>query len=493
MTMSELKQKIEQYGKQIDEIIDSAEPDKLVEFLSELEQFAVEKEYPEIYYYLGTGYGVYTSYLVKDGKTRTDPQVLNTRNIAFRFFRQAVDAIDQSVMNDPRLFLRTITNYANCLDSAGRVIEALRLYRMTLDLNPLFSIARGNYGRSLQFLANIVNDGGHHNELHCYAYQAFKKAVAAEDPEIYEEAKRSFQKSVVDYEQSLIADIITKPIKNKKYSLGNKEESKYRRWCLENHLFLNPLNELQELESTFAHDPLTIATIVELDPEKRTNAEPPRWYAMLNQLKEEFVYARYLCYTSFENGDEIHLADKNVILSLGSFDYASYSFRIEQIKSAFRLLYSMLDQICFFANDFWNLGLRERDADAKHLVKSQNYPYDNVAMTSLYWVLSEFYDVFGNDEDPPEKNMCTLRNAMEHKFVKVLSFGVDDKTLTIKGDQFYHITEEKLKNNTLKLLRLVREALMYLVYAVGINESRKGQLEKSISLNIQDYPDEWKR
>ena len=87
----------------------------------------------------------------------------------------------------------------------------------------------------------------------------------------------------------------------------------------------------------------------------------------------------------------------------------------------------------------------------------------------------------------------TLRNAIEHKFVKVLSFGEDDKTLSIKDDQFYHITEDQLKNNTLRLLRLVRESLMYLVYAVGINEGQKGKLDKCISLNIQDYPDELKR
>ncbi len=493
--MIELKQKIEQFGKQIDEIIALAQPEKLYIFLSELQQFAEKdgKEYPEIYYYLGTGYGEYISLLIRDGKTKSDPQVLTNRNKAFRFFRCAIDSIEKSVLNDPRLFYRILTNYANCLDTAGRVIEALRLYRMILDMNPSFSIARGNYGRSLQFLANMVNDSGHHNELHCYAYQAYKVAVEVDDSEIYEEAKRSFQGSVVYYEKSPIADIIKKPIKNKKYSLGNKQESKYRRWCLENHLFLNPLNEVQEFESAFAHDPLTITTIVELDPDKRINVDPPRWFAMLNQLKEEFVYSRYLCYTSFENSDEIHLADKNVTLSLGGFDYASYSIRIEQIKSAFRLLYSMLDQICFFANDFWDIRLRERDADAKHLVKKENYPYDNVAMTSLYWVLSEFYDVFGNDEDPAEKNLCTLRNAMEHKFVKVLSFGEDDKTLSIKNDQFYHIKQDQLKNNTLRYLRLVRESLMYLVYAVGINESRKGKQEKSISLSVQDYPDELKR
>ena len=67
-----------------------------------------------------------------------------------------------------------LTNYANELDTAGRVIEALSIYRRVMLLNDHFSIARGNYGRALQFLANMVNDSGHYKELHCYAYQAVK-------------------------------------------------------------------------------------------------------------------------------------------------------------------------------------------------------------------------------------------------------------------------------------------------------------------------------
>ncbi len=218
--MSELKLRITQYGKQIDELMDSAEIDKLEEFLTELEKFIGEtgNDYPEIYYYLGTGYGVYSSLLIRNGRAKTDHEVMSSRNKAFRFFRRAIDSIDKSVLNDPRLFYRILTNYANCLDSAGRVIEALRFYRMILDINPKFSIARGNYGRALQYLANMVNDGGHHNELHCYAYQAYKTAVASEDPEIYEDAKESFRESADDYEKSHVADIIKKPIKNKKYS-----------------------------------------------------------------------------------------------------------------------------------------------------------------------------------------------------------------------------------------------------------------------------------
>lgn len=52
------------------------------------------------------------------------------------------------------------TNYANSLDACGG-IEALRIYREAIELNPLFAMALGNYGRALRFYANTVNDSGH--------------------------------------------------------------------------------------------------------------------------------------------------------------------------------------------------------------------------------------------------------------------------------------------------------------------------------------------
>ena len=84
------------------------------------------------------------------------------------YLRKGIALFDPAIYDDPKAQLRILTNYANGLDTVGRVIEALRIYRQVIGINKQFSIALGNYGRSLQFLANMVNDGGHFRELHCY-------------------------------------------------------------------------------------------------------------------------------------------------------------------------------------------------------------------------------------------------------------------------------------------------------------------------------------
>jgi hypothetical protein len=69
---------------------------------------------------------------------------------------------------------------------------------------------------------------------------------------------------------------------------------------------------------------------------------------MLNQLKEEYIYARFLCYDGSEKIKDLHYADKEVKLSLSDYDYVNYSIRLEQLKSAFRLLFSIFDKVAFF-------------------------------------------------------------------------------------------------------------------------------------------------
>lgn len=497
----EIRNKIEQYGAEVDRLSIGGEYDKLKLLIDDMKQFkSTDDEVIDdaaFNYYLGTIYGTYSDYIIRAGKLHTDSDVVDLRRCSMFYFRKGIAAYNPFIHTDSRALLRILTNYANGLDTAGRVIEALRIYRRVIDLNDHFSIARGNYGRALQFLANMVNDSGHYKELHCYAYQAIKKALSVDDPDMHEQAVGAFKMIVEKYEASPAKEILAEPIINKECELGETEEEiEYRKWCLKNHLFLNPLNEVIETDSALAHDPLTIITYTEdihaADSVSDNPAEPPRWFAMLNQLKEEYAYARYLCFEGAEKYGDVHFADKDVKLSLASYDYTNYSIRIEQLKSSFRILYSMLDQICFFVNDFWKLGLDERKADAFHICKAPNYPKDNIVLMSLFWVLCEFFEKYGEAETASEKDLAVLRNAFEHKFVKVHEYEWKRK-LKLESDSFYHVSEDDLKKHTIRLLEISREALMYLVYAIEIEESKKEKSEKLVSMPLTDFPDEWKR
>ncbi len=182
------------------------------------------------------------------------------------------------------LLLSIYTNYANELLSCYRVIEALRIYRKAISINNEFSMCIGNYGRALNFYANTVNDPNQYNILHCYAYLSIKKAVTISDDNLHEEAKKYFMKVVAKYDSLNIKDLLSSSIAFDKYDLGEIEECDYRKWCLRNHLFLNPLNDLIEQETAFAHDPLTITQfteyIVKSEVTSKSSGSPPKWYSI---------------------------------------------------------------------------------------------------------------------------------------------------------------------------------------------------------------------
>lgn len=496
----EIQKRITQYGEEVDLYALKKDYDKLKKLLEEMEAYGktdeIIRDNVRLNYFLGTGYSIYSDHLIRAGKVDGELQAISLRRWAMFYFRKGIDLYDSSVHTDPIVQLRMLTNYANALNTAGRCVEALRIYRKVLLIDNQFYIALGNYGRTLKNLANMVNDGGHRRELHCYAYQAIKKAIMDDNPEMHEQAKASFRKIIMEYESLPVYDFIAQPIVNKEIYLGEGEELEYRKWCLSNHLFLNPMNEVIDIESAFAHDPLTVSSIstdiMESDAVSGSPIEPPRWFAMLNQLKEEYIYARYLYFSGIRKCKDIHYADKCVKLSLGSLDYTQYSVRIEQIKSSFRILFSMLDKIGFFVNDYWNIGLNEKKADAFHICKASNYPKDNSALVALYWVFCEFFETYGNAETAYEKDISILRNAMEHKFVKVHESNWK-RELKLESDSFYHITEDKLRKYTIRLIQIAREAIIYLVYAIGIDENRKEDSERAVMMQVLDFPDIQKR
>ena len=112
-------------------------------------------------------------------------------------------------------------------------------------------------------------------------------------------------------------------------------------------------------------------------------------------------------------------------------------------------------------------------------------------MLAIYWSYCEFSEKFGNADSASEKDLKILRNALEHKFVKVHEFR-STKKLQIKEDGFYHISESELIAHTLRLLELAREWIMELVYAIGLEESTNGSRDGALHLNILDFDDEWK-
>lgn len=85
--------------------------------------------------------------------------------------------------------------------------------------------------------------------------------------------------------------------------------------------------------------------------------EKPRFPNYYNLLKQEYVAARYMLYQAMNEKENVHISDNDVLL-LDGFDGVQYGYRTEQLKTAYRLAYSLFDKVALFINDYFSVGMK---------------------------------------------------------------------------------------------------------------------------------------
>ncbi|UFH36063.1 LA2681 family HEPN domain-containing protein [Flavobacterium acetivorans] len=372
--------------------------------------------------------------------------------------------------NDLKRKCEILTNLGNDLSYLGRYSEAIELWNKALHLDKNFSMAIGNLGFGLFHYAQILYDDGHKSYFLKESYLNLKRVIESED--IYLEAKTSFKNIISLIEKQIDFNFLNSPNENKNYSLGSTdEEIKYRKWCVENCLFINPLNDIYK-ESIVAQDVLSLPTIMV----KKEDANIYNYHSFYNQIKQEYCSARYLFYESITDKN-VHYSDEgNVIID--TLDYATYSFNIEKAKIAFKLFYSILDKIAYLINSYFKLELKPFDISFKKiwLEKNRLNPLiedtQNWGFRGMYWLSKDFSE---KDElysllEPEAKELSTIRNFIEHKSFKLIEFG----TSGVSEDGFtYNIQRDVFVNKTFKLMKTIRASIIYTSLMISIEESKK--------------------
>lgn len=386
-----------------------------------------------------------------------------------------------------------LTNLGNLFSHLGRFSEAQLYWQKAIKIDSSFAMAIGNIGFGLFHYSKILYDNGHQILFLKFAYEYLNKAI---NFDIYEEAKIEF-KNILDFLESIISKEELKNIQNLgAFSLGNtKAEQEYRTWCLTNHLFLNPLNDIIT-DNIAGHDCLLLPTItVKLD-------KPPIYQTIFNQIKQEFVSARHMLFEGL-NHKKTHYSDKDN-LQLDTLDYAVYSHSSEKIKTTFRLCYSILDKIGYLINDYLDLGHKPDKVSFRGIwslqdKKTKTYQLNNKiietqnwALRGLYWLSKDLYDKnedFFYSIEPEAKELAQIRNFIEHKSFKIIEFG--ESGLFDNGLTFV-ITREEFEQKTLKLITLIRASMIYLSLGINLEEKKKVISHPVLPIDFIELRDEFK-
>jgi tetratricopeptide (TPR) repeat protein len=398
---------------------------------------------------------------------------------------------------------KIFTNLGNVLDHVGRFVEAIEYWERALLRMPTFAMARGNRGFCLTLYARQIYDQGHQIVFFKHAHGELKKAL---EGELHPGAKTQFEKFKIKIESMLPGELLNQDELLRVYPLGlTQHESDYRQWCLEHKLFLNPLNDLG-LYSIAAQDVLSTPSIVV------GVGDGPYYQGYYNQMKQEFVSARFLYYDGI-NADESHFSDKDVLL-LNTLDYPSYSLAIEKVKAAYRIAYSLFDKIAYFLNHYLRLSIPERSVtfrtfwyesqSKKKGLRTLFHRYPNWPLRGLYWLSKDLYEDkpgFKDAIEPEARELAELRNHLEHKYLKLhddLWSGPNDglPDSGLKDTLAFSVYRKDFEARTLKLLKMARAALIYLSLSVHADEQMRAQKKPSgsitVPMSLDAYEDNWK-
>lgn len=400
-----------------------------------------------------------------------------------------------------QLLCRILTNLGNLLNHVGRFVDAIEYWNRALTLLPDFSMAQANRGLGLCHYASVIYERHDAIRFVKQAKRDLEKALNSQS--MHQAARATFERYLQwaietdnknDSEKHVFAHLDT---------FGKTdEETKYRKWVAKNHLFLNFLNDIQ-IDADVAQDNLMLPSIVQ------PIGEGPHYHGLFNQLKQEFVSARYLYYEGVTSEDT-HFSD-NAVKLYNTLDYPSYSLAVEKIKIAFRVAYSIFDKVAFFLNSYLKLGIKERQVSfrtcwyqkqnsekglRKEFTDRQNWP-----LRGLFWLSKDLFEDsigFRDTIEPDAQEFSTIRNHLEHKYLKVHEFGAPKKITDLSyfyDDLAYSVGRYELADKTIRVLKLIRATLIYLSLAVYYEEgirSNSRNLEKIPNMEMTLFEDDWK-
>lgn len=401
---------------------------------------------------------------------------------------------------------QVLTNLGNVFNQIGRCVEAIEYWNGALAIDPDFGMARGNRGYGIIHYASLFEHLCRQVPFLKHAYTDLKAALALE---LEGGAGDEFRGALTWIESRVPSGRLEEPEEESRDTLlgATKGEIRYRTWCLENRLFLNPLNDLGAGTAAAKDILATPAIVVPID-------DGTLHFGFFNQIKQEFVSARYLYYEGI-SADRPHYSDRQVIL-YNTFDYPSYSLAVEKVKAAFRILYSVFDKIAFFLNNYMQLSIPERRVNFRSfwyssqdkgkglrddLRRRENWP-----LRGLFWLSKDLYEDkpgFRDAIEPDAQELATVRNHLEHKYLKLHEFGPprldedeEEGFAPLADTLAYSLDRTEFEAKTLKLMKIVRAALIYLSLAVYTEEKmrarERGDAHVLPSIPVDVWDDEFK-
>lgn len=389
---------------------------------------------------------------------------------------------------------RASTNLANTLLVVGRYVDALEEYERACSLAGDDGMAAANRGAARRVYARCVPDEGHARILRHHAAESLEYGLARSLDD--DRTRAHFGAMLVATREALRG---WRPPDDSRPEIVHDGEREYRAWALRERLFLNPLNDIGGLPLA-ARDPFSLMSMT------TAVGERPTLFAFVNAIKQEYVSARFMLYRGTTRSG-VHYSDRDVTI-VNTLDYPSHRLGTEEVKSALRGAYSILDKIAVFVNAYFGLTQElhkvhfrtvwyENPKAKKKTLHPRLLSLQNESLRGLFWISK---DIFDSDDlvvlDPDARALDGLRNFLEHRHVQVVDQGEDDDfAARLKTEFSVTVTRRSLERRTLRLLKIVRASIINLVCAVAAEEHQRSarRTDRAPAMPLGNLDDDWKQ
>lgn len=430
-------------------------PKRIDESISKLKQLD-DKQFPRVHYYLGTAY--LKKYEVLEG----------TLNIfdSEKLLDNARLELNNFISKNPDEDLH------NAYVNLGAIYSKLKRTRDSLEINEYIinryksEYGYFNKGYSLYHYSKYTD-----NPTSCIkeSYRCFK--IILEDPNIKDFFKLK-SKNMIDLileeypieffeEDDDNDELIEIPV-------DNDFEFYMINYCWENRLNLNLCDYCQScFKST--EDSLLIEKMIYTPPEDNNETSLSKFSSYLNQIKMDYISARTLLILSEYEEFDLDSITRNVYLMNTDFD-EERDIRVQFLKDSFKNFFNILDKIAVFIKEYLKVEYDDKDIDFKNVwfkpeIKEKLIETDNSGARALFDI---YYEL---EYDHNKKYLRDTRNALTHRYLKITAnkHEITDKTV------------DELKNETFKIAHLIKNAIIYLMRFVKINEN---MIEKELDIEF---------
>lgn len=467
----------------------------------------MEMDYNIVYFYTKANYLTVLIEIVKKQKIKLyenqhfwlygseDEMLYDFTVLRLIYLRRALQLYNLCEKSDitEAWMLQVYVNLANLYMETGRVVESIEV------LEPCkfsFGMALGNYAAKIYQLSTCTLDEHEQKELLLFAkYYYHVLSENSENSLVPQDILESFKKAENHVDivlKEFFEDVpVYEDFEIKELSEFDIRENAYRTWCRENQLALSVINICRKKSLV---DSIHIPNLgIGYFAKDNTLT----YYSWFNTLKQEFNVARYNLYLAEINTNRVntHESQENILL-VNTLDYPAMGYCTEMMKNALKTAYSVLDKIGIFCHSFvkGKTGNIRRVDFYSWYSGIENEIALHSGFSALHWMARDL-----NHKDGSYKTCRLLRNVIEHRYLRVLdNYNVSlEEELKDENKMEYKISYSDLREQVVFVLKFIRAALFYLVFAfnfcyMNVIEACRNNKKVFLPLSLDYYDDEWK-